>query len=154
MASQKLLLPFNFTPNDIKALEFVLQTFKPTKDLEITLFHAYTPVPDIEASGHSVMGKLKANLGHLNRKILELESALKDVMKQLVDEGFPETFIRTVFRPRKWDVATEIIDLAQDEHFDFIVLNHKPGRVSRFFTGSVFNKVVMALKNTTVCIVS
>ena len=137
MASQKLLLPFNFTPNDIKALEFVLQTFKPTKDLEITLFHAYTPVPDIEASGHSVMGKLKAN-----------------VMKQLVDEGFPETFIRTVFRPRKWDVATEIIDLAQDEHFDFIVLNHKPGRVSRFFTGSVFNKVVMALKNTTVCIVS
>jgi hypothetical protein len=85
---------------------------------------------------------------------MELESALKDVKKQLVNEGLAETGIRTVFRPRKWDVATEIIDMAQNEHFDFIVLNHKTGRVSRFFTGSVFNRVVMALKNTTVCIVS
>lgn len=154
MARQKLLLPFNFTPNDTKALEFVLQTFRPIRDLEITLFHAYTPVPDIEASGHSVMGKLKANLAHLNRKIMELETALQDVMKQLVDEGISENRIHRIFKARKWDVASEIIDLAQKEQFDFIVLNHKSGQVSRFFTGSVFNKVVMALKNTTVCIVS
>jgi hypothetical protein len=33
-------------------------------------------------------------------------------------------------------------------------MNRKPGKVTRFFTGSVFNKVVSALKDKTVCIVS
>ena len=154
MARQKLLLPYNFKPNDVKALDFVLKTFTSIEDLEITLFHVYTTVPEIEATGQSVMGKMKANLGYLNRRIMELEAALTDVKKQLVEQGIAENRLHSIFRPRKQDVAAEIVALAQKERYDFIVLNHKPGRASRFFTGSVFNRVVTALKNTTICIVS
>ena len=154
MARQKLLLPYNFTQNDVKALEFVLKTFVPLQEIDITLFHAYTTVPDIEASGQSVMGKLKSNLGYLNRRIMELETALMDVKKQLVEQGISENQIQSIFRPRKQGVAVEIVTLAQKEKFDIIVLNHQPGRASRFFTGSVFTKVVTGLKDTTVCIVS
>jgi hypothetical protein len=38
--------------------------------------------------------------------------------------------------------------------FDTIVLNRKHARVTRFFSVSVSHKVLMNLKNTTVCIVS
>ena len=154
MARKKLLLPYNFKPNDIKATEFVLQTFRQFEDLEITLFHVYTTVPDIEATGQSVMGKLKSNLGYLNRRIMEMESAFNDVKKQLVEQGISEMRLHSIFRPRKLGVAAEIVAQAQKEHYDFIVLNHAPGRATRFFTGNVFSRVVMALKNTTVCIVS
>jgi len=154
MARQKLLLPYNFKSHDVKALEFVKQTFIPIQDLEVTLFHVYTTVPEIEATGQSVMGKLKTNLGYLNRRIMELESALTDVKKQLVAQGISETRLHSIFKPRKQGVAAEIVALAQKENYDFIVLNHKPGRATRFFTGSVFSRVVTALKDTTVCIVS
>jgi len=42
MAGKRLLLPQNFTPNDRKALDFVVDTFGQLEDVEVTLFHAYT----------------------------------------------------------------------------------------------------------------
>ena len=117
MARQKLLLPYNFKPNDINAMKFVLQTFTSFEDLEITLFHAYTTVPEIEATGQSVMGKLKTNLGYLNRRIMELESALTDVKKQLVAQGISEKRLHSIFKPRKQGVAAEIVALAQKENY-------------------------------------
>lgn len=38
MAGKKLLLPYNFTDYDKKALDFVVRIFAPLKDAEITLF--------------------------------------------------------------------------------------------------------------------
>jgi len=45
MARQKILLPYNFTQNDRKALNFVIRTFPKGTEVEITLFNAYIPAP-------------------------------------------------------------------------------------------------------------
>ena len=42
MAGQKLLLPYNFSSYDQKALNFVVNAFANQEDIKITLFHAYT----------------------------------------------------------------------------------------------------------------
>jgi nucleotide-binding universal stress UspA family protein len=154
MATQKILLPFNFTRYDQKAVDFVIRTFAHLEEAEITIFNAYTPVPDIETRDTSVMGKLKGNLSYLSQKIMLQESELQTLKQKLVQSGFPSSRIQTVFRPRKKDIATEIADLATDGNFDIIVVNHRPGKASRFFTGSVYNKLVSAVRNATVCIVS
>lgn len=39
MASEKILLPYNFTGYDQRALDFVIRTFSHLKDVEVTLFH-------------------------------------------------------------------------------------------------------------------
>ncbi|NIS39146.1 universal stress protein [Candidatus Saccharibacteria bacterium] len=72
----------------------------------------------------------------------------------LVEGGFAEKQVNCVFRPRKKDIASEIIDLVNSDHFDTIVLNRKHARVTRFFSGSISHKVVISLKDVTVCIVS
>ena len=154
MAGQKLLLPFNFTNQDRKALDFVIRTFVNLKDMEISLFNAYTPVPEIETSDASVTAKLKDQLRYLTTKITEQEKALQAVKQELIEAGFAENTIKCIFKARKKDVASEIIELVSSEGYDMIILNHKPGKVKRFFTGSVYNTIVSALKGITVCIVS
>ncbi len=154
MAAPKILLPYNFRTLDQKALAFANNTFGHLEEVEITLFHAYTPLPEIEAESTSVMGKLKGNLGYLSQKIMQQETELKTVEEKLLQAGFAQNRIHTIFKPRKKDIAAEIIELVTNDKFSVVIINHKSGKASRFFTGSVFSKVVSALKDTTVCIVS
>ena len=154
MAMQKLLIPYNFTSFDQKALDFVISNFKNRDDIEITIFNAYTPVPEIETAASSVTGRLKGSLTYLSQKIAEQESELKMLKEKLLDRGFADDRVHTVFQPRKKEVASEIIDFATNNEIDIIVISHKPGKATRFFTGSRYNKVIAALKGVTVCVVS
>ena len=154
MAIQKILLPYNFTILDKKAIDFVSEAFSHLEGVEIMLFHAYIAAPDIETPDTLVTGKLKSSMNFLTQKIMQQENELEAIKKQLVLNGFATSRIHISFKPRKKDVATEIIDFAAQEKIDVIVINHKSGKATRFFTGSVFNKIVSALKDTSVCIVS
>jgi len=154
MASQKILLPYNFTKYDEKALDFVIRTFANLKDTEITLFNAHMSVPAIELQESPVMEKMRGNLIYLSQQVKEQEAALNQAKNKLLQSGFSGQQVRCIFKPRLKDVASEIIKFAMEERFDLVVMNHKPGAIKQFFTGSVHGKVVAALKDTTVCIVS
>jgi nucleotide-binding universal stress UspA family protein len=154
MVIQKILVAYNFTNLDQKALDFVTSAFGHIESVEITIFHAFTPVPEIETQPSVVTGKLKGSLSYLSQQIMQRENDLKRVTEKLAENGFDASRINTVFKPRKKDIASEIISLTRDTKFDAIVLNRKAARVTRFFSGSVSNKVVMTVKDTAVCIVS
>lgn len=154
MDTPKILLPYNFTSYDKKALDFVCRTFSDKKEAEVTLFNAYTPVPTIEMRGSPIMEQMKDNLSYLSQRVKEQEDALHVIKNYLLGKGFSEDHIDIVFEPKNRDVAGDIIDLAQNGRFNVVVLNRKPGKIARFFAGSVSSKVVAALKNVTVCIVS
>jgi len=154
MATQKLLLPYNFTRFDQKALDFVINTFGKSKNVDITVFNAYTPIPEIDTAATSITGKLKGSLSYLSQKISEQEAELQSIKQKLVENGFKDGHVHTVFQARKKEVAAEIVDIAVDQKFDVIVISHKPGKAARFFTGSRYNKVISALKDVTVCVVS
>lgn len=112
------------------------------------------PVPQIEMNDSPVMDKLKGNLNYLSQRINEQEVGLAVAKENLLENGFSENQIHCIFKPKKKDIAGEIIDLASNGNHDLIVMNRKPGKVKRFFTGSVFNKVVSTLKDKTVCLVT
>lgn len=154
MAIQKILLAYNFTSLDQKAIEFVTSAFAHVGGIEITVFHAFTAVPDIDTEASLVTGKLKGSLSYLSQQIMQRENDLKAVTEKLTLNGFAADRVHAVFRPRKKDIAGEIISLYRDTKFDVIVLSRKATRVTRFFSGSVSSKVLMTLKDTTVCIVS
>ena len=154
MAIQKVLLAYNFTNLDQKAIGFVTDAFVRIEGVGITIFHAYTPVPDIETGASLVTGKLMGSLNYLSQQIMQRENDLKSVTEKLTQNGFAADRIQTVFRPRKKEIAGEIINITRDTKFDAIVLNRRATRVTRFFSGSVSHKVVMTLKDTTVCIVT
>ena len=150
----KILLPYNFTSYDKRALDFVIRTFADKKETDVTLFNAYTPAPPIDMRGSPVMEQMKDTLNYLSQRVNEQDDELKTIKRRLSGKGFREDKIHIVFEPKKKDVAGDIIDLVQNGRFHVVVLNRKPGKIARFFTGSVFSKVVAALKDTTICIVS
>ena len=154
MPSQKVLLPYNFTNYDQKALDFVVRTFGHLKEVEIILFHTYTPAPQIDMNQSPVMDKLKGSLNYLSQRIQENQAGLRVAKQNLLENGFSESQVRYIFKRRRKDVAGEIIDFALNDKVDMIVINRKPGRVTRFFTGSVLNKLASALKNVTICLVT
>jgi hypothetical protein len=100
------------------------------------------------------MGKMRSNLQFLQQKLNDQEQELQSLAQKLVSDGFAPELVSYIFSPKKTDVAGAIIDLAMTKKFNIIVLSRKPGRVTRFFTGSVFTKVVSALRDRVVCIVS
>ena len=155
MAAQRILLPYNFSQNDQKSLDFVIKTFGGHEDTDITIFHAFTPISEVESDDHqSATAKLKRRLSYLTQELTEREIALQELRTQLITSGFNRDRVRYIFKSRKKEVAAAIIDQVEEGGYDIIILNHKPGKVTRFFTGSVFIKVVTALKDTTICVVS
>ena len=154
MATKKILVTYNFTSYDQKALDFVIRTFVHLKDVEVTLLNVYTPVPKIESRESPVMAKFQRNLDYLAQKVKEQEAGLQEARQYLVQNGFTENQVSYLYKPRKKDIIGEIVDIATKDNFNIVVMNRKPGKVTRFFTGSVFSKVVSALKDKTVCIVS
>lgn len=154
MAGKKILFPYNFTSYDQKALDFVVSTYAQDAEAEVTLLNLYTPVPEIEADSATIMSSIKGNLNYLAQKIMEQEASLKQVQERLIEAGFARERVHRLFRPRKKDTATEIITCALESHVNVVVLNSKPTRIKRLFTGGVFLKVVNALKNTTIAIIT
>jgi hypothetical protein len=153
MEGPKVLIPYNFTPHDEKCVDFAIQQYGPEKNAHITLFHAYIPVPEFEVDDKTVMGRLSASLTYLHQKIVECNEEIKRAAERLVNAGFHRDQIQTIFKPQEKDAAMEIEATARDGGFGIIILNRRPGAVSRFFAPSVSKKVTKALQDLEIIMV-
>jgi len=154
MAGRKVLVPYNFTANDEKALDFVIRKFAPEGDVAVILFNAYTPVPEVQVRNNPIMDRMSANLAYLRQKVREQEEELKGAKKRLVQNGFSEDRVDCVFKPMRKDVAREVVDLARKERCDVVVVNRNPANIKRFFTISVAERVTRDLKDIEVVVVA
>lgn len=154
MAHLKILLPFNFTEHDNKALDFAIRSYAGQEDAHITLYNAHTPVPDIDVRSDPVMERMRGHLDYLSKQIFEQEDALKKTKEKLLQRGFSSDRVRYIFEPLKKDIAGDIIDQVLKGNFDVVILNRKPTKITRFFTRSVFFKVISTVKSVTVCVVN
>lgn len=155
MSRRKVLVPYNFTRYDQQALDFVTHRFAQEKeDVEVTLFHAYTPIPEIQVRGNPIMEKMSANLNYLRQQLKEKEEALKAARDRLVAGGVPSGQVQHVFKALKRDVAQEIVTHVRDNRIDMVVLSRTPEGITSFFKSSVSDKVTKALKDTAVFVVS
>jgi len=153
MDENKILFPYNFTDMDKKALDFVVQTYVKHDNVSVTLFHAYTPIPEIILSKKSVMERMSSNLHYLRQQVIAQESRIMEVKEHLLDSGFQNSQVNYLYLPKKMDLARQIIILVRDEGYNTIVLT-RSGTVIGFFKASVFNKIVTTLKNVNITIIT
>ena len=88
MAGTWILVPYNFTDYDEKALHYVIRTFADQKAVHVSLLHAYTPLPELDGYSHASLGRLKTTMASMWTEIREKEKELKRVREDLVANGF------------------------------------------------------------------
>ena len=154
MEKQKVLIPYNFTEIDRRALDFVIRTYTACTGWTVTLLHIYVPLPKIETASSTVMGRLTSSMHYLTRELNEKESDLNKAKRYLQKGGFSEKQVDLIFKPRSRQIADEIVEIVEKEGYDVVVLNCRPYRITRAFAQSVHNKVIASLRNVTVCIIT
>ncbi|MCG8617195.1 MAG: universal stress protein [Desulfobacterales bacterium] len=140
--SVNILIPYNFSPNDEKAVDFVGQRYAERHGVAVTLFHAYTPVPEVDIRDTQIMKQVVHNVSVLKLKQDERQRALEEVRHQLMRHGIAADNIQCVFTPVKTDIATDIINLWKEGRFDVVVLNRNPGNIVNFFSRSISKRIV------------
>ena len=154
METQKVLVPYNFTEIDQRALDFVVGTYGNREGGAVTLLHIYVPLPKIETESTTVMGRLTSSMHYLAGELTEKEKELNKAKQYLLERGFSEAQVNHIFKPRSKSIADEIIEIVKNDHYNVVVLNCRPYRITRAFAQSVHNKVIDSLRNVTVCIVT
>lgn len=150
MATFRILLPYNYSPNDQKAIRFTIDAFGAGRAASVRLFHAYPPLPDIDLSASPENVKLRSGMTHLTSELAEKEEALQRVAGLLVQSGFDPGTVTCVFKKRGKSAAEEIVD--QVAGCNVLVLSRGAGKVSHFFTRSIYARVVSALRGITICV--
>ncbi|MBC2712574.1 MAG: universal stress protein [Desulfosarcina sp.] len=110
MAAFRIFLPYNYSPNDQKAIRFAIDAFAGRKETSVTLFHAYTPLPNIDVSANPENVKMRSGMTHLAAELKEKEEALKAVGDMLVESGLDHDAVTCVFKKRVKSAAEEIVD--------------------------------------------
>lgn len=150
MATIRILLPYNYSPNDQKAIRFAIDAFSGEKKNRFTLFHAYTPMPDVDVKANPENVKMRSGMTYLATELKEKENALKGMADHLLEKGVDGEAVTCVFKKRVKSAAEEIVDAASGH--SVIVLSRGAGKVTHFFTRSIYARVVAALKGVTICI--
>ena len=154
MTARKILVPYNFTVDDRKALDFVVDAFGNRQDVRITLFHAYTPLPEIDVTASPELRKVMPGVQHLTRELDEKQRGLAAARTYLMEHGVLGELIDTSFKKRQKGSAEEIIDAVRNGGFDVIVLSRKSKRLTALFERSIHRKLLVSLEKTTVCLAS
>ena len=100
MATFRILLPYNYSPNDKKGLRFAIDAFGGRSDVSLTLFHAYTPLPTIDVTANPENVKMRSGMTYLAAELKEKEDALQAVRETLVAGGFDQNSVNCVFKKR------------------------------------------------------
>jgi hypothetical protein len=152
MALQKILVPYNFTAYDKKALDFLINTYLKREDVQVTLFQVYAPLPPVDLEANPEMKKMGVGMAFLSEEVRRKEEGMKSAKDFLVENGFSGSQVSYVFRERQKAVADEIIEQATKGHYHVLVLSRQSGKVSRMFARSVHARILSTLRGVTVCI--
>jgi len=85
MDTQKILIPYNFTEIDQRALDFVMRTYGNREGSAITLLHIYVPLPKIDTESTTVMGRLTTSMHYLSGELNGKEKDLNKAKQYLLE---------------------------------------------------------------------
>lgn len=153
MSGKKILVPFNFTAYDERALHYVIRTYAGQKNVELAILHVYTPLPPLDRSSPR-LGTLRSTLAGMWTEIREKEQDLRAVRDDLIENGFSQEQVTIIFRPRTKGVAAEIAEEARSGGYGTVVMAREPGKASRIFTSNVHDVLISELKNMEIVIIT
>lgn len=159
--AQKLLIALDSSEGAWHAVEYVGRTFGRTPEVEVILGHILSGLPPaLWDDGHILNEKereqrerLKANWQVEQEK--KWQGLVEKAKARLAAAGLPVEKVSSLFKPKYYDVAEDLVSEALGQGCDTIVMGRRGlGTAKSLVLGSVTNKVVQNSRGLAVTIVT
>jgi|UniRef100_A0A7C3SMH3 nucleotide-binding universal stress UspA family protein len=159
--AQKVMIALDASEGAWHAVEYVARTFGKVPEVEVILAHILSGLPPaLWDDGHilseeerAARERLKANWQAEQEK--QWQGLVDKAKARLVAAGLPADKIHSVFKPKYYDVAEDLVNEALDQGCDTIVMGRRGlGTAKALVLGSVTNKVVQNSRGLAVTIVT
>lgn len=156
----KILIALDGSAGAWRAVEYVAKTLGKTPGVHVTLFHVLPSLPPafwdyghvLDEKEQEVRQRLVAHWEREEEK--NWQELFRRAHQHLTDAGIAKEAVADKFKPRNFDVAEDIINVAQTEGHDTVVMGRRGlGLAESLLLGSVSRKVVDAAKGFAVTIV-
>ncbi len=156
----KLLIALDSSPGAWRAVEYVAKAFGPTSKVQVTLLHILSGLPPaFWDDGHVLQDKEREARQRLvaswqKEQEKNWQDLVSKAQQHLTAAGLAQGAVTGKFKPKYYDVAEDIINEAQAEGYDTIVMGRRGlGTAKALLLGSVTRKVADNAKGIAITIV-
>jgi nucleotide-binding universal stress UspA family protein len=158
--SVKILLPLDASEGAMAAVDYVARIFGRTPDVHITLLHILPGLPAaFWDDGHILTEEEQGDRQRLiniweNKQAKAWKEVFQKAQKRLLEGGLSPKAVKTKFKPMEFNVADDIMNVAEAGRYDAIVLGRRGQTgLKKILLGSVAARIVHYAKNRAVTIV-
>lgn len=142
--SKMIVMPVDGSENALRSLDYLHLIYGNTDNVEINLKYVLPSLPATisheKAVGRETALKLKA----LENKNLRMaERILSEAKNGLIQKGFPEEMVKTIYRKKEVDIARDICNWAENKRADAVLITTRGrSRLEAFFMGEISSKLL------------
>ena len=144
-----IVVPIDGSENALKSLDYINRLFGPRHSLSLSLVYLVPKLPLILVEESRKSQETVGQLQEIEKRKSQMaERILADAKDRLMNIGFTQKAVETVFRDIAVGVARDICSWAEkSKKADAIFITSRGhGRVRAFFTGKIANKVLEYVK--------
>lgn len=141
---KRILLPVDDSIHSRNAIHYAVNISSAVKNLTYTLYHVQPSISHFLLEDAKTDGQKQLDLKHLGQKHENASQAFLDKCKKsMTDLGVNSNHIQVVTQPRKLGRAKDIIEYAQQGHYDAIVVGRRGiSRLQETFAGSITSNLL------------
>ena len=154
--TKMIAVPLDGSQNAMKSIDYINLIFGPKHDLEVTLLYVLTSLPSLLVDDRDMGHEDRLRLKSIEDKNVQMaERILAQGKKALIQKGFGDEKIKTIYKQKKLGIPRDISMWADDRQADAVVISTTGrSRLEAFFMGEVARKLLEYCKICPVWIVS
>jgi len=141
---KKILIPVDDSIHAKNAIRYAVRISSAVKNLTYTLYHVQPSISQFLLEEAKTDGLKQPDLKRLGEKHEHAsQSLLVKCKKSMTELGINHSHIQLVTQPRKLGMAKDIIEYAQQGHYDAIVVGRRGiSRIQETFAGSITSNLL------------
>jgi nucleotide-binding universal stress UspA family protein len=142
--TKMVVVPVDGSENAERSLDYLDLVYGNKHNLEVTLKHILPSLPPILADDPSMKRETAMKLKTLENKSVRLaEKILAKAKSVLIEKGFDEDRVQTVFRKKDTGIARDICSWVESKRADAVLITTRGrSRLEAFFMGEISAKLL------------
>lgn len=154
-ATKQIVVPVDGSERAVATLDYLNVLFGPDSSLEVVLFYVLPTLPPILEDEKKKNKEIGRKIKEVEEKNIKLaEQILTDAKIFLLDRGFKENRVKTVYKKKDLGIARDICDWAEMKGVDAVMVSTRGRtRLQSFFMGEVSRYILEYIKSCPVWMV-